>query len=244
MKIAPHPTLRRYYETDAERSRAVDELFEAGAPYYETICRIMSLGTGESYRRRALRNAGLEAGMRILDVATGTGLMLRSAAAMSGENGLAVGLDPCVAMLRECQQSCVAPLIRGIGEFLPFADSSFHMLSMGYALRHVADLRALFEEYRRVLKPGGKLLILEMTPRQSAVGRWLAKLYLGTLVPGLARLAGGGMAARRMMAYYWDTVSACVPPEVILVALHDAGFPDAKRRVHCGILSEYVATKR
>lgn len=243
MTIAPHPTLRRYYASDAERVGAVNELFEAGAPFYEQICRIMSLGTGEAYRRRALRSAGLAEGMRILDVATGTGLMLRSAAAITDQQGLAVGLDPCVAMLRECRGSCDAPLLRGFGEKLPFAGGSFDMVSMGYALRHAADLRALFDEYRRVLKPGGRLLLLEMTPPQSPAGKWLTQLYLRTLVPGLARIASGTVAASTMMAYFWDTIESCVPPEVILSTLRDAGFQDAHRRVRGGILSEYIATR-
>ena len=239
--IPPHPTLQRYYGSDAERPRVVSDLFDAGAPYYEWICRVMSLGTGEGYRARALGEAGLQAGMRILDVAAGTGLVLRSAASICGAGGLAVGLDPSVGMLRECRKSCAAPLFQGRGEHLPFSTGSFDMVSMGYALRHVADLRALFTEYRRVLKPGGRVLILEISQPSSPIGCSLNRLFLRTLVPGIARLGTGAVAARRMMDYFWETVEQCVPPDVILSALRESGFSDARRKVTGAVLSHYVA---
>jgi demethylmenaquinone methyltransferase/2-methoxy-6-polyprenyl-1,4-benzoquinol methylase len=241
--LRPHPKLERYYDSESERPGVVSEIFDAGAPYYEWICRIMSFGTGERYRAQALRDAGLGPGMRVLDVATGTGLVLRAAAKMSGSAGLAVGLDPSSGMLRECRKSCAALLLQGRAENLPFANCSFHIVSMGYGLRHVADLRALFAEYRRVLKPGGRVLLLEITQPRSAMGRWLNRMYLRNLVPGVTRLGTGAAAARRMMDYFWDTIETCVPPEVILNALKDAGFPKATRSVTGGVLSEYLGEK-
>jgi len=236
--LPPHPKLDRHYAQDAERLGFVNDMFDEGAQYYEWVCRVMSLGTGEQYRRQALLAAGLEPGMRVLDVATGTGLVLRAAAEVSGDHGLSVGLDPSGGMLRECRQRCDAPLIMGRGEDLPLASGHFDMVTMGYGLRHVPDLHKLFDEYRRVLKPGGRLLILEITQPKSAAGRQVNKLILGRLIPGLARLWGGRPAAR-MMDYFWETVEHCVSPEVILSALREAGFPDATRQVTGGILSEY-----
>lgn len=241
--IAPHPKLVRYYAREAQRSGMVRNLFDEGAEHYEWICRMMSLGTGESYRRRALSAAGLEPGMRLLDVATGTGLVLRSASRLVGGSGLAIGLDPSSGMLRECRSRSDAPLLQGRGENLPLADASFDMVTMGYALRHVPDLRALFGEYHRVLKPGGRVLVLELTQPRSAPARWLNRLYLRTLVPGIARMGTGAPAARKMMHYFWDTIENCVPPEVIVSALRESGFADALRKVSGGVLSEYVGTK-
>jgi demethylmenaquinone methyltransferase/2-methoxy-6-polyprenyl-1,4-benzoquinol methylase len=240
--LPPHPSLERYYSRDSERLEFVNNMFDEGAPYYEWICRVMSLGTGEQYRKRALLGAGLASGMRVLDVATGTGLMLRSAAELSGRPGLVVGLDPSKGMLAECRKRCAAPLIEGRGEQLPFASGRFDIVSMGYALRHVADLHALFNEYRRVLKPGGRVLILEITQPKSRVGRRLNELALGTVLPGVARLWGGRPAAQ-MMNYFWDTIESCVPPETILGALRSAGFPGALRKVTGGVLSEYVGVR-
>ena len=241
--LPPHPQLNRYYKSDAERPAIVREMFNEGAPYYEQICRAMSFGTGERYRKQALLDGGLRPGMRILDVATGTGLVLRSATAITGDSGLAVGLDPSVGMLRECRKSCPAALLQGFGEQLPFADESFDMVSMGYGLRHVADLRTLFAEYYRVLKPEGRILLLEITQPQSPVGRWLNRLYLRTVVPRMSRVGTRAVAASRMMEYFWDTIETCVPPQVILDALEGAGFRAAKRRVTGGVLSEYRSAK-
>ncbi|HVR42766.1 MAG TPA: class I SAM-dependent methyltransferase [Thermoanaerobaculia bacterium] len=242
--LPPHPKLDRYYRSDEERPGVVRDLFEEGAQYYEWICRLMSFGTGESYRRRTLSAAGLEAGMRILDVAAGTGLVLRSAADITGRDGLAVGLDPSPGMLRECARACAAPLLQGRGEQLPFASESFEMVSMGYALRHVADLRVLFSEFLRVLRPGGRVVVLEITQPRSPAGRWMNRLYLRTVVPGLARMVTGAPAASRMMDYFWETIEKCVTQDVILTALREVGFAEVSLRTRAGVLSEYQAARR
>jgi demethylmenaquinone methyltransferase/2-methoxy-6-polyprenyl-1,4-benzoquinol methylase len=204
---------------------------------------VMSFGTGEQYRKQALRDAGLVSGMRLLDVATGTGLVLRAAVEICGDSGLALGLDPSRGMLRECGKGCAAPLLQGRGEQLPFADASFDMVSMGYALRHVPDLRALFAEYRRVLKPGGRVLVLEITQPRSSVARWLNRCYLRTIVPAVTRIGTRAVAASRMMDYFWETIESCVPPDVILDALRETGFPNAARKVTGGVLSEFFGEK-
>jgi demethylmenaquinone methyltransferase/2-methoxy-6-polyprenyl-1,4-benzoquinol methylase len=241
--LRPHPTLERYYQSEEERPAAVRNLFDEGAASYEWICRVMSFGTGEWYRGRVLRDSGLVAGARHLDVATGTGLVLRSAHEICGPTGRAIGLDPSAGMLKECRTSCPAPLIQGYGERLPFADSSFDMISMGYALRHVADLRQLFAEFRRVLKPGGRVVILELTQPRSRMARGMNRIYLQSIVPRIASLARGGKSARVMMEYFWDTIEKCVPPETILTALRDSGLSDCRRRVTGLVLSEYLAKK-
>jgi len=241
--VRPHPTLERYFHSEEERPEAVRHLFDDGAASYEWICRVMSFGTGEWYRGRVLREAGLREGSRLLDVATGTGIVLRSGHAICGPTGRAIGLDPSPGMLAECGASCDAPLVRAFGERLPFADASFDMVSMGYALRHVADLRALFAEYHRVLVPGGRVVVLELTQPQNAAARWLNKVYMRSIVPRMAAVGSNGKAARVMMEYFWDTIEQCVPPETILKALRDSGLSDCRRRVTGAVLSEYLARK-
>ncbi len=241
--VRPHPKLERYYVRDSERPAAVNEIFNEGAPYYEWICRVMSFGTGARYRKQALIESGLRPGMRVLDVATGTGLVLRAAMELSGSSGVAVGVDPSAGMLRECRKSCAAPLLQGRGEHLPVASEAFDLVSMGYALRHVSDLRAMFSEYLRVLKPGGRVMLLEITQPHSSWGRRLNRLYLRNVVPVVAGVGTGTNEARRMMSYFWDTIEACVPPEVILSALEDAGFHNPTRAVTGGVLSRYLGEK-
>ena len=240
--LPPHPKLEKYYTHDAARPGFVDEMFDHGAQSYEWVCRIMSLGTGSMYRRQALINGGLASGMRLLDVATGTGLVLRPAGEVCGETRLTIGLDPSAGMLRECRKQSSAPLVQARGEALPFPDGYFDMVSTGYGLRHVGDLNTLFREYYRVMKPGGRILVLELTQPSTALGRTLNRLFLGMLIPYIAR-AWRGRAAGLMMNYFWETIETCVPPDTILGAMREAGFPDAARTVSGGILSEYRAVR-
>ena len=116
------------------------------------------------------------------------------------------------------------------------------MVSTGYGLCHVGDLNTLFREYYRVVKPGGRILVLELTQPSTALGRTLNRLFLGMLIPYIAR-AWRGRAAGLMMNYFWETIETCVPPDTILGALREAGFPDAARTVSGGILSEYRAVR-
>jgi len=239
-KIAPHPTLSQYYGSPEQRQPYIDRLFDETAQHYDWICRVMSFGSGEMYRRQALERAGARPGMRVLDVATGTGGVARGAVTVTGEKGLVVGLDPSRGMLEQCRRNGVAsPLVEGRGEILPFAERQFDLVSMGYALRHVPDLSLAFQEYLRVLKPGGRVLILEITRPRSALGRALLALYMRVAVPLVTRIGTGSAQAQRLMRYYWDTISQCVAPEVILQALRGAGFQDVSRSVMGGILSEY-----
>jgi demethylmenaquinone methyltransferase/2-methoxy-6-polyprenyl-1,4-benzoquinol methylase len=240
---APHRRLERHYAHDDDRQRFVIDLFERSAQHYDRINQMMSFGFALTYRGQALRRAGLAPGMRVLDVATGTGLMARAARRIVGDTGRVIGLDPTMAMLRAARRAAVVPLVRGLGESLPFAVESFDFLAMGYALRHVPDLETAFGEYRRVLRPGGRVLLLEITAPASRLGRALSGLYLARMVPALTRMLTGSADAESLTRYYWDTIVECVPPAVILEALGAAGFREPSRRRYGGLLSEYVATR-
>ena len=114
---------------------------------------------------------------------------------------------------------------------------------MGYALRHVPDLDQTFEEYRRVLKPGGRLLLLEITRPASTLGLALARVYFGTIVPLVTRIGTGSANAAELMRFYWETIAQCVPPETVLTSLERAGLVAPDRAVMHGIFSEYTAMR-
>ncbi len=243
MATQPHPVLKPYYETDGERQAFVMTLFDAGARHYDWVCAVGSLGSGRWHRHRALRRGGLRDGMRLLDVATGTGLVARSARDTLREPGAVIGLDPSAGMLREARKSLPVPLVQGRAEALPFVGDHFDMLSVGYALRHVADLEVTFRECMRVLAPGGRLLILEISRPRSMIGRQLLRLYVQRILPLVMRVGTGSAEAELLVRYYWDTIAECVPPETILESLQRSGFSGVERHVVGGILSEYLATK-
>lgn len=241
--LRPHPLLERYYADEAQRRRQVGAWFDQAALDYNWINQVLSFGTGNRYRKDALLRAGLTAGMRLLDVGSGTGIVTVQGQEIVGPSGLVVALDPSTGMLREAGRRGVRRRVRAMAEALPFPDERFDRLSMGYALRHVADLRTTFKEYRRVLKAGGKVLLLEITPPRSRFAAGFLKLYLGRVMPFLARFGRGGQGTRTLMEYYWDTIESCVPPDTILGALRDAGFSQVEREVQMGMFSEYRAVR-
>jgi demethylmenaquinone methyltransferase/2-methoxy-6-polyprenyl-1,4-benzoquinol methylase len=234
--IPPHPPLSDYYGDASKRERFVRDIFDETAEWYDAIISMLSFGSGNRYRRDALVRAGVKSGADVLDLATGTGVVARAASLLGAE---VIGADASIGMLRAGKSR--APKVQAKGESLPFRSASFDFLTIGYALRHFADLRTLFVECRRVLRPGGTILVLEITPPRSRVGYAALRFHLNRVVPTLARLRSGSTAAKKLMHYYWDTIDACVPPDTILAALGDAGFGDAKRHVELGTFSEYTA---
>ncbi len=240
--VPPHPTLPDYYQSDAERERFVRGLFDETAPWYEKINDLLSFGSGGRYRRDALRRAGYVKGTRLLDVATGTGVVARAAVAL-GDRGDIVGLDPSIGMLLAGRREMRLSGVQAFGEKLPFRSAGFGMLSIGYALRHMSDLRTAFAEHIRVLKPGGRIVILEITPPKSKLGFAVLRAYMNGLAPAVARLLSRNDETVTLMKYYWDTIRECVPPETILTALRDAGFEDVKRSVTYGVMTEYTGTR-
>lgn len=239
--VSPHPPLSKYYQSETQHRRFLSQVFDETAGNYDLIDRMMSFGSGVWYRRDALRRAGLIAGMHHLDVAVGTGAIARSAVGIVGASGSVVGLDPSLGMLRQAVRNAHIPVIQGIAEHLPFPDQSFDFLSMGYALRHVADLKTTFDEYARVLKPGGRLLILEFAQPKSRLGYAVGRFYLNRVVPWLSQVGSGKKQARVLMEYCWDTVENFVPGNAIVNALKASGFADTQRRTWFGVFSEYVA---
>ncbi len=241
--LRPHPPLERYYRNEEERRSLVGSMFNEAATDYDWINQALSFGSGTWYRRQALLRAGLEPGMSVLDTGSGTGVVAAQAQSIVGSGGGVVALDPSLGMLSHAAKRGVCRRVRAVAETLPFPDERFDVLSMGYALRHVVDLRATFQEYRRVLKPGGRVLLMEITPPPSRLAHRLLSFYMGRIAPLLARFGRGGKSSREMMEYYWDTIETCVPPATILQALAEAGFSNPKRHVEHSILSEYTATR-
>jgi demethylmenaquinone methyltransferase/2-methoxy-6-polyprenyl-1,4-benzoquinol methylase len=144
------------------------------------------------------------------------------------------------------QSACVPPgvvLVEGSAERIPFPDASFDFLSMGYALRHISDLSVAFGEFFRVMKPGARLCILEITPPRGRLGTALLKAYLRGVVPWLAKIAARQADTPLLWSYYWDTIEACVLPESVVRTLEAVGFGNVHRHVELGIFSEYHATR-
>ena len=242
-KLVPHRTLTEFYPTPAQRAGFVGDLFDRAARDYDWISGAISFGTDRPYRRSALQRAGLTRHMRTLDVATGTGLVAQAALDLGMAPGNLIGLDPSLGMLAENRRRRSIPLVQGFGERLPFQDSAFDFVVMGYALRHVEDLGKLFSEFHRVLSQQGRVLLLEITRPSSRAGMAFMRFYLGKLLPFLTRLGTRRHDSARLLEYYWATIEECVPPAAILSSFAAAGFSVVERKTRPNILSEYIAIK-
>ncbi len=243
--LPPHEPLTGYYRDDdagSDRRAFLRRIFDRTAPDYDRIERLLAFGSGPWYRRTALARAGLAAGSEMLDVGIGTGLVAREALKLIGPSGRLVGVDPSPGMMA-CVQLPQVELLEGRAEALPCADTAFDFVSMGYALRHVADVAAAFAEFRRVLRPGGRLLVLEITRPTGRLGRTLLRAYMRAVVPLLARAVTGRGDNADLWRYYWDTIEACIAPQAVQDALRDAGFTDVRRVTSLGIFTEYHAVR-
>ena len=238
----PHSTLTGHYSAPDEKQRFLRKIFDDAAPHYESIARLGFFGSGQWYRRDALRRAGLKPGMRVLDVASGTGPTARAIRDIVGDEKLITCVEPSAGMMAESQKQLGCEHIQATAEAMPVPDESYDFLTMGFALRPVDELEGAFAEYRRVLKPGGKALILELTLPESRVARSILKLYFKYTLPTVVRVVSGKRAAE-MMWYYWDTMEHVVSPDAVMGALRRAGFAKVERRISVGLFSEYDAVR-
>ncbi len=240
-RIAPHKPLDNYYQSEENRHKYVVDLFNQSAPHYNTIEKCFG-NIGLWYRGFSLRRAGLAPGMRVLDVAMGTGAVACNAVRLVGPEGRVFGIDPSVGMIREAQKVFKGPVTRGVAGHLPFRDDRFDYLTMGIALRHVADLGEAFGEYYRVLKPGGTVWILEAHVPPSGIGHWFTKMMWGKVIPGITFLATRSEPAKLLMDYYWDTIDQAASRETVTETLKAVGFEEPTYRMAHPVC-EFVAQK-
>jgi demethylmenaquinone methyltransferase / 2-methoxy-6-polyprenyl-1,4-benzoquinol methylase len=240
---APHVPLTDYYQTEQDRQAYLRQIFDNTAPDYDRIESMLAWGTGSRYRKEALIRGGLKKGMRVLDVGVGTGLVAAQACILAGDASLVTGIDPSPGMMAASKLPATMRLIEGRAESLPFPDNHFDFLSMGYALRHISDLSVAFAEFERVLKPGGRLCLLEITRPQNGFARWLLKSYMRGVIPILTRFVSTRKDNETLWRYFWDSIEACVPPDHVLATLKASRLTQVVRHLEIGIFSEYQAIK-
>jgi demethylmenaquinone methyltransferase/2-methoxy-6-polyprenyl-1,4-benzoquinol methylase len=216
----------RYYADPVRRLSFVRDLFNHSAPHYDQVNRLFSLGSGGWYRRFCLRRAGVRPGVLVVDVAAGTGLLAREAVALTGDRGAVIGVDVSEAMLAIAQRNLGIPLIQAAAEALPLAPGIADFVTMGYALRHLADLEAAISEAMRVLRPGGTIVLLEISAPRNRLYRALAAIFIGFFLPLLSLLMTRDGRARTLMQYHWQTISSYMRPDVVMRVMSGSGFRD------------------
>jgi demethylmenaquinone methyltransferase/2-methoxy-6-polyprenyl-1,4-benzoquinol methylase len=163
---------------EQEKAQHVRSVFDSVASKYDVMNDLMSAGLHRIWKRYTIAVANPQPGQRVLDIAGGTGDLARAFARRVGQTGLVVHTDINEAMLREgrnrlLDEGLVLPTMVCDAEKLPFADNSFHIVSVAFGLRNMTHKDVALSEMRRVLQPGGKLLVLEF----SRVAKPLEKAY-------------------------------------------------------------------
>lgn len=235
--------LQPYFTGEEQRRAVTRAMFDQAASGYDQAERITALGSGAWYRRDVLRRNGLHAGMTLLDVAAGTGLVAAEGQRLIGPSGRLLALDPSPGMLAELRKKLDVETIEAYAESIPLPDNHVDFVSMGYALRHVGDLDQAFGEYLRVLRPGGRACIMEISRPESRLGQLALRAYIRGVVPFLARLTRGQANVKLLWEYYGETIDLAVEPERILDAMRRSGFVDVECSVTFGIFREYLGRK-
>lgn len=177
----------------------VHDVFAEIADKYDTMNSVLSFWQHKFWRRFAMKIMNLKRGQQALDVAAGTGDWSFALAHAAGPTGKVTGLDFCQEMLdvatlkAQRQASSDAPIewICGDAMNLPFADDTFDVATIGFALRNVPDISTVLGEMKRVLRPGGQVVSLELSKPENTVFRKLYYFYFYRIVPRLGALAVG-----------------------------------------------------
>ncbi len=215
-----------------EKTRLVDGVFSSVAERYDLMNDLMSGGLHRLWKRCAVELSGVRAGHQVLDLAGGSGDMTALLARRVAPEGRLVLVDLNAAMLergrdRLIDQGLVANIdfLRANAERLPFAKQSFDVVCIAFGLRNVADQSAALGEMRRVLRPGGRVVILEFS--QLAVSSpWLTRLYDAysmRVLPALGQLVVGDGDSYRYLA---ESIRTHPDQETLLERMREAGFVD------------------
>jgi demethylmenaquinone methyltransferase/2-methoxy-6-polyprenyl-1,4-benzoquinol methylase len=187
-----------------EKAAHVERVFSSVAPRYDLMNDVLSGGLHRLWKAFTIRQAGVRPGMRVLDVAAGTGDLARAFARAAGPAGLVVLTDINAQMLtagrdRLLDEGRIAPAVRCDAERLPFPDRTFDVVSVGFGLRNMTHKELALAQMRRVLKPGGRLLVLEF----SKIWQPLAPLYDAysmRVMPWLGERIAGDAESYRYLA--------------------------------------------
>lgn len=210
-------------------------MFDTIAPRYDLVNRIMTFGMDVGWRKRAIRELQLAPGSRVLDLACGTGDFCRE---LDRRGHRPIGVDLSFGMLRAARTD--APLVQGDLLGMPVRSASADGAVCGFALRNLVDLRPFLAELGRVVRPGGRIALLEVSAPDNGLLRWGHGVYFGRVVPAI----GGVLSERSAYQYLPRSMAYLPPPETILAWLSEAGFADGRRaQLTTGISQLYLATR-
>ena len=233
---------------EGPKKEKIGPMFDAIAPDYDRLNHLMSLGIDKSWRRRALKQiVEPERPQRILDLACGTGDFSLAIAANAHPETTVTGVDLSEGMLAVMRKKVAAAGLegrisaeQGDAEHLPFGDGTFDRVTIAFGIRNFEHREAALREIRRVLKPGGKLVILELSVPSNRIIRWFYNLYFTKVTPLIGGRISGDKAAYR---YLPASVLKFPGKEQWMATMTACGYRDVTHRAYTlGICRLYTGT--
>jgi len=219
----------------SDKARAVRAMFDAVAPRYDLVNRVMTFGLDRRWRRLTVAALDLPAGSTVADLACGTGDLC---ADLAGAGLTPIGFDLSAGMLAAAHTT--APLVRADVVSLPLPAASVDGATCGFALRNLVDLRAFLAELARIVRPGGRIGLLEVAEPSHPALRLGHRFYFTRVVPRIGAALSDATAYR----YLPRSVVYLPPVDVLVGAVAEAGFPDVHRRaLSGGIVQLLVGTR-
>ena len=222
-----------------DHDRRIAEMFDRVSPRYDRLNRVLSFGTDRSWRRRAVALARLAANERAVDVGAGTGDLTFALARASSPGARVVAADLSRGMLDVARRRGPLLAVIASGESLPFDDGALDCVITGFTVRNIGDLPRALREVRRVLRPGGRAVILELSHPRGPLFPALYRLYFDRVAPRIAMLLGGDAEAYR---YLPRSLRPFPKADALAQLLRDAGFARVRfERLTFGIAAIHVA---
>ena len=230
-----------------QRGAAVERMFSAIAPRYDFLNRLLSAGRDRAWRRAAVREAGVPRGGRLLDVCAGTADVAMEAARQFPDARIeGVDFSPPMIALGQAKvaRAGLAERIRlqvAPAEALPYPDDTFDAATVAFGLRNIPDRLQSLREMLRVLRPGGRAVVLEFTTPPNPLFRGLYLWYFRQVLPRIGRLVSGHRSA---YDYLPASVAEFPPPEGVAVWMREVGLREVSyRSMTSGIVAIHVGTK-
>jgi demethylmenaquinone methyltransferase/2-methoxy-6-polyprenyl-1,4-benzoquinol methylase len=213
---------------EGEKVNRVRAVFDSVADRYDLMNDLMSMGVHRLWKRQTIELSGVRRGQRVLDLAAGTGDLSARFAPLAGNEGLVVSSDINAAMLeqgriRMADLGLIGNMrfVQANAEQLPFPDNHFDCVTIGFGLRNVTDKAAAIDAMFRVLKPGGRLLILEFSHPTNGAFRSLYDLYSFNVLPKLGDWVTGDADSYR---YLVESIRMHPDQETLKAMMETAGF--------------------